>query len=194
MLGSFTDQQLAEYITNIPAHWEWTNLRGNKITKRQLDQSKWGSHKNDDDILSFQTAILLSYPPPGMHTVFGSLHTTNVVTGGGAWRTHIVNQLDGSLLTHPLENPITIFQIYHSHHFTTLITDANTYHHYDSLKGSPPLSAKKLVKYINQWYIQHPQPLPHRRPGISIQSKKTPPQCDAWTCSMHMLLITLTAL
>ena len=54
MLDTYDDQQLADYITHIPDQWTWVNPRGKTITKRQLQQSKWGAYKSDDEILDLQ--------------------------------------------------------------------------------------------------------------------------------------------
>jgi hypothetical protein len=142
MLDTSTEQNIADYINNIPDNWEWRNPIGNSITKRQLHNCKWGAYKTDDEILDLQKAILLSCPPPDKHTIFGTLLTTHLAGGGGTWDNRIINQLDGSILEHPLQNRITIFQLYHSQHFTTLITDGTNYHHYDPLKGPPPPQLK----------------------------------------------------
>ena len=194
MLDESTDQHIADYINNIPDNWEWSNPIGNRITKRKLQHCKWGAYKTDEEILELQQAILLSCPPPEQHTIFGTLLTTHLTGGGGTWDNRIINQLDGNPLLHPLQNRITIFQLHHSQHFTTLIADGMNFHHYDSLKGPPPPPAKELINIIRQWYIQHPQSPPQKTPHVSIKSTRTPPQQDGWTCSMHMLLITLTAL
>ena len=55
-------------------------------------------------------------------------------------------------LAHPLLNPITIFQLNHNSHYTTLITNNTSYYHYDGLYLPNPLTTTSIHNKLREWY------------------------------------------
>ena len=183
------DKKIAQYIDKLPEGWNSTTITGEIINKQQLQRCKWGALKDNLCIRQFQRAIILAHPPHAPVAQFDTLLTTSIHQGSDVWERRVVNTLDDNILPHPLCNQITIFQIFHNHHFTTLVTDNHTYYYIDSLHLPPPPSVYALHQRLRRWYAHQehiPEVLTHDTPHIQIL--ETPTQTDGWTCSMHMLL------
>ena len=67
-----------------------------------------------------------------------------------------MNACQGHILPHSLHNLITIFNIHHNSHFTTLITDNNTYSYYDSINFQHPHTTHRIDNALRQWYTNLP--------------------------------------
>jgi len=72
---------------------------------------------------------------PTIHpdTQFDTALSRSITQRHPTWTKGIKNTITQNFLSHPLQNPITVFQIYHNSHYTTLITDNINYHYYDGL-------------------------------------------------------------
>ncbi len=66
-------------------------------------------------------------------TQYDTLLAQTIVDQNDVWLRQVTNPLTGERLQHPLQNNITIMQIYNAQHYSTLITDNNTYYYYDGL-------------------------------------------------------------
>jgi hypothetical protein len=109
------------------------------------------------------------------------------------WQHTIRNACQDHILPHPLHNPITIFNIHHNAHCTTLIADRNYYSYYDPLNSQTPRIALIIYNTLRQWYSDHsiaPPLLRYTTPPIT--AKSTPQQTDNWSCCLHMLLNNLS--
>ena len=106
------------------------------------------------------------------------------------WQHTIRNACQDQVLPHSLFNPITMFNIHHNSHFTSLITNNHAYYYFDSLNLRPPPAINIIHNTLRQWYsgLEISPPLLHKEtPLTHIQS--TPQQTDGWTCGIHMLRI-----
>jgi len=103
-----------------------------------------------------------------------------------------MNACQDHILPHPLHNPITIFNIHHNSHFTSLITDNNTYSYYDPLNYRPAHTTHRIHNTRRQWYSNLPI-APHllQNSTPKIITKSTPVQTDGWSCGLHILPINL---
>jgi len=128
------------------------------ITKRQLLMSQWGSYRDDQSISDFHPAIMLSKPPPNLVTRYDTQLANAVVANNDVWTKNIHYAVHNTSLQHPLQNPITIMQIFHEAHYTTMITDNNKYYHYVSLRLPIPYPVNKLHTRLMTWYAQTPLP------------------------------------
>jgi len=139
LLDTCTDTQFAKVIQDLPATWQSHNLKGDNITKRMLKKTSWGAYRDDHNILAFQHAILSTKPHPQTITQYDTQMAQSSVQHNDAWTRRINNPLIDTQLLHPLQNSITMIQVYHAQHYTTLITDNNKYYYYDilSLTTSP---------------------------------------------------------
>ena len=111
------------------------------------------------------------------------------------WQHTIRNACQDHILPHPLHNPITIFNINHNAHYTTLIADPNHFSYYDPLNFPIPNSASQIHRTLRQWYSNTAiaPPLLHSD-AQRVTTKSTPKQTDNWSCGLHMLLINLAAI
>ena len=117
----------------------------------QKDNLKWrtgGAYKDDHNVLTFQQAILHTRHHPNTVTQFDTLLAQSIVEHNDVWTRHVTNPLTGEHLQHPLQNPITIMQIYNSLHYTTLITDNNNYYYYDGLGLPVPQTVTHLHRHL----------------------------------------------
>jgi hypothetical protein len=55
-------------------------------------------------------------------------------------------------LLNPLQDSITIMQVYHAQHYTTLITDNNKYYYYDGISLAVPPTVQSLHTHLRTWY------------------------------------------
>jgi hypothetical protein len=85
-------------------------------------------------------------------------------------------------------------QIFHSQHYTTLITYQHRYYHYDGLGLTVPNTISQLHAHLRQWYntVIKPPVLEQQVPTVCTPS--TPQQTNGWSCATHMLLTSLTAI
>jgi hypothetical protein len=98
----------------------------------------WGEYKDDHNTLHFQEAILSTNAHLHTVTQYDTMLAQTIVTHNDVWTRRITDPLTNERLQHPLQNSITIMQIYDSQHYTTLITDKERYYHYDGLNMSVP--------------------------------------------------------
>ena len=156
--------------------------------------STWGEYKDDRSALLFQKAILSTKARP--HTVmqYDTLLAQLVVIQNEAWTRRITNPLTNEQLQHPLQNNLTILQIFSSQHYTTLITDNKKYYHYDGPRMGVPEQVIRLHNHLRQWYGTSEKPLVLRRQTPEVLLPHTPRQTGGWTCAMHMILTSLSAI
>jgi hypothetical protein len=83
----------------------------------------WGEYKDDHSDLQFLQAILSTRDLSQTVTQYDTLLSQLIATHNDAWTRRITNPLTNERLRHPLQNHITIMQIYDSQHYTTLGTD-----------------------------------------------------------------------
>ncbi len=95
---------------------------------------------------------------------------------------------------HPLQNNITIMQIYNSQHYTTLITDNNNYYYYDGLGMPVPHTVTRLHNHLRQWYGSSTMPPALQNESHTFNTPYTPHETNGWSCAMHMLLTSLPAI
>jgi len=109
----------------------------------------WGEYKDDHIALLFQQAILNTKAHPNTITQYDTLLAQSVVSND-VWTRRITNPLTQQQLQHPLQNNITIMQIFNSIHYTPLITDNNKYYHYDGLQMAVPEQVTFLHNHLRQ--------------------------------------------
>ena len=113
---------------HFPNKWIEVNNKGTPVTKRKLEQCIWGAYTESDGIRNLQHATVTAYPPTHTHVTQYTSHLTSAISRDSTvWRHTITNACQDHILSHPIHNPITLFNIYHNSHFTTLITDNKTY-------------------------------------------------------------------
>ena len=71
-------------------------------------------------------------------TQYETLLAQSIVDYNDVWITQVTNPLTEERLQHPLQNDITIMQIYNAQHYTTLITKNARYYFYDGLGMAVP--------------------------------------------------------
>jgi hypothetical protein len=144
------DTYIKKLIQQLPDQWSGTNATGTPITKKQLIQGSWGELKETDSLQSFQQAIIASFPPPTTNvTQYHAQLTSAICRGSSVWQHTIYNACQDKNIPHPLFHPITIFNIHHNSHFTTLITNNQTYYYYDPLNLHPPQATGSTPPYAN---------------------------------------------
>jgi hypothetical protein len=155
------------------------NDRGIRVTKRQLEMAHWGAYKDDHGVLTIQQTIMQIRHHPNIFTQYDTLLAQSIVEQNDVWTRQVTNPLTGEHLQHPLQNPITIMQIYNAQHYTTLITDNNNYYDDDGLGLPVPQTVSHLHRHLRQWYGI--SPLPSALSLIHMQSislNYTPQQTD----------------
>ena len=93
-----------------------------------------------------------------------------------------------------MQNNLPIRQIYSSRHYTTLITDNNRYYHYDGLGMPVPHIVTHLHNHLRQWYGSSTKPPLLQNEFLTVLTPYTIQQTDGWSCVMHMLLTSLSAI
>jgi hypothetical protein len=88
----------------------------------------WGEYKDDHIALQFHEAILSTREHPQTVTQYDTQLAQSIATHNNVWARHIIKPLTNERLRHPLQNHITIMQIYDAQHYTTLIKDNEQYH------------------------------------------------------------------
>ena len=196
---SCTYKEISTLLNKLPEDWIGSDEFGNKKSKTNLIRYAYGEHKEAESVLGFQVAILQTYPPRSRSiTQFDTLLTTYAYYDGLIWKKAVKNFIFKEVLTSPLCNRTTIFQIYHDSHFTTLLVEDDQYYYYDSIKKDAPIPAvvPKIHSALQAWYVDNKQPKPSilENPDPDIIKESCPLQIDKWSCGIHMLLITLATI
>jgi hypothetical protein len=97
-------------------------------------------------------------------------------------------------MQHPLQNDITILQIYNEQHYTTLITDNHRYYYYDGLGLAVPNTLTHFHDHLRQWYGDSLTPPDLQNESLAVHIPYTPQQRDGWSWAMHMLLTSLSTI
>ncbi len=156
--------------------------------------AQWGAYKDDHIVLTFQLTILSTKQHANTVTQFDTLLAQCIVDQNDVWTRQITNPLTEERLRHPLQNNITIMQIYHSQHYTTLVTYNDRYYHYDGLGMPVPHTVTHLHNHIRQWYGSSPKPPALQDELPAVLTPFSPQQKDGWSCAMHMILTSLSAI
>jgi hypothetical protein len=191
--------EISTLINKLPKDWIGSDEFGNRKSKTDLLRCAWGQHKEAESVLGFQVAILQKYPPRSRSiTQFDTLITSNAYYDGVIWKKAVKNFIFKEVLTSPLCNRTTIFQIYKDSHFTTLLAEDGQYYFYDSIKKNAPIPevVPKLHSALRTWYVDNKQPKPPilENTDPSIIAESCPLQVDKWSCGIHMLLVTLATI
>jgi hypothetical protein len=123
LLDTCTDTRFVGVIHDLPENWQAHNLKGNIITKRMLRKTAWGAYRDDHSILTFQEVIMSTKPHPQTIAKYDTQMALSIIQHNDVWTRRINNPLTNWQLLHPLQNPITIMQVYHAQHYITLITN-----------------------------------------------------------------------
>jgi hypothetical protein len=179
------DQNIKNLIQALPEAWSSCNARGAQITKQQLTQCTWGQLKELDSLQEFQQAILTTIPPPTDTVTQYHTHLTSAISSDNiVWQHTIQNACQNQILPHPLFNPITRFNIHHNSHFTSLITNNQTYYYYDSLNLQPPPTIHMIHNTLRQWYTglttAPPPPTTHHTGQLYTKYPPTNRWMDVW--------------
>jgi len=164
-------------VAALPNTWSEVNNKRITTTKRLFEQRIWGAYTETDDLHNQQHAIVAASPPHTQtHVTHSASHLTSTISRDSkVWRHSITNACQEHYLSHPLHNPIAIFNLHRSSHFTTLITDNNTYSYYDPLNFRPPHTTHSVHNTLRQWYSNLPIALPLlHNPMPTIVIKSTP--------------------
>ncbi len=156
--------------------------------------AQWEAYKDDHGVLTFQQTIMLTRQFPTTVTQYDTLLAQSIVDQNDVWIRQVTNPLTGERLQHPLQNNITIMQTYNSQHYTTLITYNNNYYYYDGLGNPIPNIVTYLHNHMRQWYGSSLKPPAIRNYSPTVHTLYTPRQMDGWSCAMHMLLTSLSAI
>ena len=141
-------------LKTLPEDWIGTDEFGNKKSKTNLIRCAYGEHKEAESVLGFQIDILQTYPPRNSSiTQFDTLLTSSAYYKGMVWEKSVKNFIFKQVLTSPLCNKTTIFQIYEDWHFTTLLVEDNHYYFYDSYNKDAeiPAVAHKIHTHLQSW-------------------------------------------
>ena len=167
-------------FANLPDSRRENNNKGILVTKHALAQCMWGEHTESDGLQNLQQAILTAYSLTHTHvTQYTTNLTSAIYKDSSVWQHTVRNACNDHILPHPLHNPITIFNIHHNSHFTTLIADPYTYSYYDPLNLHPPQHTQSTHTTLKQRYADPaiaPPLLSTTAPTITIKS--TPQQTD----------------
>ena len=110
--------------------------------------AQWGSYKDDHRVLTFQHAIISTRPFPQNVTQYDTLLAQSIVDQSDVWIKQVTNPLTRERLQHPLQNDITILQIYHAQHYTTLITYKDKYYYDDGLGLTVPNTISHMHEHL----------------------------------------------
>ena len=156
--------------------------------------AQWGAYKDDHSVLTFQQTIRLTRQHPNTLTQYDTLLAQSIVDQNDVWTRHITNPFMGERLQHPLQNNITIMQIYSLQHYTTLITNNNNYYYDDGLGIPVSYTVNHLHNHFRQWHGSSRMPPALQYESPIIHTPYTRQQTDGWSCAMHMLLTSLSAI
>jgi hypothetical protein len=81
-------------------------------------------------------------------TQYDTLLTQSIVDQNDVWTIQITNPLTEERLKHPLQNDITIMQLYNAQHYTTLIIDKDICYYYDGLGIAVPITVSHLHDHL----------------------------------------------
>ena len=164
---------LSNIINSLPDNWEEINNIGTPITKHTLLQCIWGNQTETDGLQHFQQAIITAHPPPHTNVTQYTCHITSAISRDSTiWQHTIRNACQDHILPHPLHNPITIFNIHHHAHYTTLIADHNHYTYYDPLNFPIPPAASQIHNTLRQWYANTNISPPSYAPLLNTSQQK----------------------
>jgi hypothetical protein len=74
--------------------------------------TQWGAYKDDHSVLTFQQTIMSTRQHANTVTQYDTLIAQSIVDQNDVWTKQITNPLTKESLQHPLQNNITIMQIY----------------------------------------------------------------------------------
>jgi len=156
--------------------------------------AQWEAYKDDHTVITFQQTIMLTRQFPTIVTQYDSLLAQSIVDQNDVWIRQVTNLLTGERLQHQLQNNITIMQIYNSQHYATLVTYNNIYYYYDGLGNQIPNTVTYLHNHLRQCYGSSPKPPALHCHSPTVHTPYTPRQTEGWSCAMHMLLTSLSAI
>ncbi len=145
-------------------------------------------------MLPFQQAIISTRHFPQNVTQYDTLLAQSIVNQNDGWIRQVTNPLKGERLQHPLQNDITILQIYNAQHYTTLITNNDKYYYYDGLGLTVPNTISHMHEHLLQWYGDTIKLPVLRHVAPTIHTPYTPQQTFEWSCAMQMLLTSLSVI
>ena len=192
-------------ISSLPNDWKVTNACGKTRTKRDIMRCTYGAHKEADNILHFQFAILKNYPPAVEKvSQFDTMLVGSIEYDRTIWRHQVFNSIFEETLTEPLQHPTSVYLIHNEiqKHFVTLVVDRKKFFYYDPLKSinsssySISSTVKKIYKALNTWYGDNPgitKPVILKQ-AYKVSKQRIPLQGDGWSCGMHMLLVALSTI
>ena len=163
----------------------------NKTTVRD---GTMGSYKDDHILLQFQHTIMSTRQHTSTVTQYDTLLAQSIVDQNDVWTRHITNPLTEERLQHPLQTDITIMQIYKAQHYTTLITHSNGYYYYDGLGLAVPHTVSYLHDHLRQSYGDSSMPPALQDESPTVYTPYTPQRTYDWSCTMHMLLTSLSSI
>jgi len=153
------------------------------------------AYKDDHIALTFQQTIMLTRQFPTTVTQYDTLLAQSIVDQNDVWTRQVTNPLTGERLKQPLESNITIMQIYNSQHYITLITDNNNYYYCDGLGNPVPNTVKYLRNHLRWRHGSSIKPPAlQKNESPTVHTPYTRRQMDGWSCAMHMLLTSLSAI
>jgi hypothetical protein len=182
LLDTNTDIKFADTISQLPDTWHCKTKHDTTLTKKILERCAWGSYKDDQSISQFQAALLRHNPSLPQATQYDTALSHSIANHQRVWNRNMKNTLTQTSISHPLQPPITIFQIYYNSHYTTLITDSTNYNHYEGLNlPSPPTirsSHNKLGELYTRSTHNHTIIPSLQQETPMIKRPNTPPQTD----------------
>ena len=140
--------------------------------------AQWGAYKDDHSILKFQQTIMSTRQHTNTATQYDTLLAQSIVDQKDVWTRQVTNPLTEERLQHPLQNNITIMQIYNAQHYTTLIKDNNRYYCYDGLGITVPHKVSHLHDHLRQWYGDSTKPPALQNESTTVHTLYTPQQID----------------
>jgi hypothetical protein len=162
-MDTSTNIEFVGIISHLPDTWHCKTT----LTKNILERCAWGSYKDDQSISQFQAALLLHSPPIPQVTQYDTTLSHSIANHQRVWTRNIKNTLTQTSISHPLQHPITIFQIYHNSHYTTLVTVNANYYHYNGLNLPNPPTTTSIHNKLREWYTisthNTPQSLPYNK-------------------------------
>ena len=85
---------------------------------------------------------------PQTVTQYDTLVAQYIVDHNDVWTRHVINPLMEERLHYPLQNDITIMQIYHAQYYTALLTDNDRYYYYDGLGIAVPNTVSHIHNHM----------------------------------------------
>jgi hypothetical protein len=194
LLDACTDKLYKEIVKQLPKAWQATYEKEDTNTKRQLQMTLCEDYKDDHSALRLQQAIISTREHPQTFTQYDTLLTQSIATHNDIWTRRITKPLTNERLRHPLQNYITIMQIYDTQNYATLITDNKKYYYYGGLGMAIPTTVTHLHNYLRQWYGTSPMPPALQKNTPKVLTSYTPRQTDGWSFAMHVIITSLSAI